>query len=100
MENNFILCPEGWAVNINYAVSISTVTYSKHNGVVSFYIIMANGNSEYFKYWCANYAETPEELVDKVNNIRHIILRKVNGGNDPVEINAPINLKKNTTEQS
>lgn len=103
MENKFILCPEGWAVNIKHTVTVSPV---KTNGssmstgnLVYFYMTMANGKEEYFKYPIANYTESVEELVHKVNTIRSIILRMVNGDAEPIEINAPINLNKEKTNQ-
>lgn len=93
-----ILCPEGWGVNLNYAVSVSTVTRRIGNSgkcdAIVFHINMSNQYTEDFIYALALYADDEESLINKVNNIRNIILKTINNGSQPKEILGNIILKK------
>lgn len=94
MKPKVILCPEGWAVNLEYAVNVSPVEFDKGKRCVSFFITMVNDNNEYFWYYLTNYLETKEELIAKVNTIRDKILCIINDGEMPKEILGNIQLAK------
>jgi TolB-like protein len=92
MSNNTVLCPEGWGVNLDYAVTVSIVKAEETK--VKFHIEMVNGKQEHFLYPYDRYDEPKDELFNKVNIIRNIILKKINNGEQPVEVLGNINLKK------
>lgn len=85
-------------VNLNYAVSVSVVTRRTDKDgkceAVVFHINMINGLQEHFIYKCELYEDEEESLINKVNNIRNIVLKTINNGYQPAEILGSIRLKK------
>lgn len=94
-KNKLILCPEGYGVNLKYAVSVSIVKAEPDR--VKFHIDLVNGKQEHFLYPYNRYDEPKDELFKKVANIREIILKMINEGEQPKEVLGNINLKKHDT---
>ena len=90
----YILCPEGYAVNLDYVRSIKPIMTDSIG--YSFTCMMTAGPDELFNYPFIKYTDSKEELFIKVQNIRNSIMSMVNGGVMPKEILGGINLKKET----
>ena len=95
----YILCPEGWCVNLDDVSTISIVDYkTKANNAfdgVGFNLLMkGTERKESFNYPYSKYTDSREDLFEKVKNIRTEIMRLCNHNNHPKEILGNINLVK------
>lgn len=92
--DKFIFCPEGWAVIVSYITSISPVIKDAEKVFFRCYI-HGRDSQEYFNYYFKNYEDSPEELFIKVQNIRLELIKLINDGTLPKNLNGSINLTKN-----
>lgn len=91
-----IQTPDGFIVDLKSIRGITVVkTFTDY---VYFYLLYNCLNFDegkcIFKYEFANYADDKDALINKVENIRKEIAKRINNGNPVKEINAGINLKK------
>lgn len=96
----YILDPEGWCVNLEDVSTISPVEHvatkvREVNDSVRFNVHkMGTDRIEAFNYPYDKYTDSPEELFEKVKNIRLEIMKKCNNDIVPKEILSGIDLKK------
>lgn len=91
-----IQTPDGFIVDLKTIRGITSVKVM--SDYVYFYLLYNCLNFDegkcIFKYEFANYADDKDALVNKIENIRKEIGKRINNGNAVKEINAGINLKK------
>lgn len=93
MENNWITLPSGFSLNANSIRAVSMPT--KHNDYIEFIIYYQNKDHQRdMRFEFKKYVETPDELLNKVTQIRNGLVKYLNDNKEPFVLLAKIDLKK------
>lgn len=96
MDNNWITFPDGYSCDLNTVRSITRV-YANENSCVI--ILRYDGDKRYeWEFVYKNFADSKEELIQKVEKLREKLVVMANSGKEPLRAMTFIDLKKNDNQ--